>query len=42
MVCFNATISEEGVISDGEQSVPYQLSWPEMEPNRPVREDTGR
>lgn len=39
---FTADITSGGVITEGETSVPYQTSWPTMEPEYPVREDTGR
>jgi hypothetical protein len=42
LVYFTASMDQEGVIAEGNLSVPFELSWPEMEPSYPVREDTGR
>lgn len=39
---FEAPMSRYGSISSGEQSVPYHLSWPDMEPRFPPNDDTGR
>jgi len=39
---FEAPMSRYGSISSGEQAVPYNLSWPNMEPRFPPNDDTQR
>ena len=39
---FEAPMSRYGTISSGEQAMPYNLSWPDMEPEFPPNDDTQR
>lgn len=39
---FQTSMDQDGLISGGEQFMPYQYSWPDIEPEAPPLPETAR